>query len=94
MRCLTVYYIENWDYIENYSILIVYMGRRPCGVGTSSLDALAGGWVNKTSLYYIGPASAAEWPPGFVWPSLVFGFRFQEEGEARVCQEADLPATA
>ena len=26
------------------------MGRRPCGVGTSSLVALAGGWVNKTSL--------------------------------------------
>ena len=25
-------------------------GRRPCGVGTSSLVALAGGWVNKTSL--------------------------------------------
>ena len=23
---------------------------RPCGVGTSSFVALAGGWVNKTSL--------------------------------------------
>ena len=27
--------------------------QRPCSVGTSSLVALAGGWVNKTSLYCV-----------------------------------------
>ena len=31
-------------------------GRRTCGVGTSSLVALAGGWVNETSLQTRKPA--------------------------------------
>ena len=36
----------SWQAMER----LLLTGRRPCGVGTSNLVALAGGWVNETSL--------------------------------------------
>ena len=48
--CCTVLALDHHLVILERTKIGSTAGRCPCGVGTSSLVTLAGGWVNKTSL--------------------------------------------